>query len=923
MRFRVWFISLVLATLGVACGDQPTEVVPEQEVSEGSVMSQGPGVIAAATDSSEDGLSISTDKDDYAPGDTVWFTGAGWPANDTLDILLEDEPATHEPHTWWVPVGEGGTFRDSTYVVDVGDFGVTFTLTATSRSSRRSLTVQFTDAAPTVNSFVLNPPSSQPITVAAGSVVTVQVSGTTVEGSPGGANWRSTEVALRKSGVNFEDTDVCNDTDVVTNNSVQTTVHTFAYTVPASTGTYDVRVRASVNDGCVGPLGSQTNTAVLIVTASGPTKLGFVGPAKTGIVEQCLGAITVQTQNGSGTPTNVSSATTVDLVTDGAGAFYSDAECENPISHTTISAGGNSAAFYYKATARCDGTHQLTASATGLTSSSQVQTINDKTSQTISFPAVGPFTYGAQPSFGVAATASSGLTVGFTTQTPAKCTVAGTTVTIVEAGTCTIRASQAGDATYNPAPDVDRDVTINKADQTIDFGAIAGKTYGNSPFSVSATATSTLPVSFALGAGSVGCSLSGAMVTITAATGIGQSCIIAASQAGSVNYNAAPSVNRQFSIARANLALAVDDKSRLYGQNNPALTGTLTGVAYDDNITASYSTTATQNSDVGTYPITATLNDPNSRLGNYNVPSPMPQGELEITPAPLTVAAEDKQKDYDGQAFTPFTAEYTGFALGQNPNVLSGTLGFSGSAVGAVNAGSYTITPGGLTSSNYTITFQNGTLTINKVTLTVTAVNREKVFDGQPYPFNTDRGATTDVTYSGFVSSEGPSVLTGTLSFSAAGATAVGTYTNTPGGLGATNYAIAYAPGTLKILAWTLAGYYQPVDMSTGGLVWNTVKGGSTVPLKFNVYQATTIDPSKERTDVGAVQSFAVAPVSCNSSTVDAIEFTTTGGTSLRYDTTDRQFIQNWQTPRLAGTCHRVIMTTIDGSKLEAYFKLK
>ena len=102
-------------------------------------------------------------RDDYAPGDTVWFTGAGWPANDVLDILLEDEPATHEPHTWTIDVGPDGTFRDSTYVVDVDDIRVTFTLTATSRATGRSLTVTFTDgniraaSAPSGVQFVLSP----------------------------------------------------------------------------------------------------------------------------------------------------------------------------------------------------------------------------------------------------------------------------------------------------------------------------------------------------------------------------------------------------------------------------------------------------------------------------------------------------------------------------------------------------------------------------------------------------------------------------------------------------------------------------------------------------------------------------------------------------------------------------------------------
>ena len=139
MRIRFWCTSLVLASLALACGDQPTEVVPERE------MTQGPGAIAAATSSSGDGLSITTDKDDYAPGDTVWFTGAGWTPGDVLDIALTDEPTNHR-HEWTIGVGEDGTFRDSTYVVDIEDLGVTFTLTATSRGNpAQTLTVMFTD----------------------------------------------------------------------------------------------------------------------------------------------------------------------------------------------------------------------------------------------------------------------------------------------------------------------------------------------------------------------------------------------------------------------------------------------------------------------------------------------------------------------------------------------------------------------------------------------------------------------------------------------------------------------------------------------------------------------------------------------------------------------------------------------------------
>jgi len=119
------------------------------------------------------------------------------------------------------------------------------------------------------------------------------------------------------------------------------------------------------------------------------------------------------------------------------------------------------------------------------------------------------------------------------------------------------------------------------------------------------------------------------------------------------------------------------------------------------------------------------------------------------------------------------------------------------------------------------------------------------------------------------------------------------------------------------VLAWTLTGFYQPVDMND---VWNTVKGGSTVPFKFEVFAG-----SMELTDTAVVQSFFAAPVACPVTGVvsDAIEFTTSGGTSLRYDWTAGQFINNWQTPKKPGACYVVAMTTQDGSTLSANFKLK
>jgi hypothetical protein len=71
----------------------------------------------------------------------------------------------------------------------------------------------------------------------------------------------------------------------------------------------------------------------------------------------------------------------------------------------------------------------------------------------------------AQSPFTVTATASSGLTVMFTTQTPAVCTSSGpngATITLVGVGTCKVKAFQAGNATYKPASKT-RSFTVTKA----------------------------------------------------------------------------------------------------------------------------------------------------------------------------------------------------------------------------------------------------------------------------------------------------------------------------------------------------------------------------------------------------------------------------------------------------------------------------
>lgn len=165
--------------------------------------------------------------------------------------------------------------------------------------------------------------------------------------------------------------------------------------------------------------------------------------------------------------------------------------------------------------------------------------------QSINFPAIADKTYG-DAIFTVNATASSGLTIDFTSSSTPVCTVSGSTVTIVSPGTCIITASQPGDMNYAIAADITQTFEVNKASQTITFNALSDKSYGDVNFSVSATAGSGLAVSFASTTTSV-CTLSGSTVAMI---NVGV-CTITASQSGNTYYQAAIDNAQSFNVLDA------------------------------------------------------------------------------------------------------------------------------------------------------------------------------------------------------------------------------------------------------------------------------------------------------------------------------------------------------------------------------------
>jgi hypothetical protein len=96
-----------------------------------------------------------------------------------------------------------------------------------------------------------------------------------------------------------------------------------------------------------------------------------------------------------------------------------------------------------------------------------------KLNQTIGSISFNPTSLAVGGATTASATASSGLTVSFSSLTPGICTVSGSTVTGVAAGTCAVAADQAGDSTYNPAPQVTQSLTVGAASSSImHLGAI-------------------------------------------------------------------------------------------------------------------------------------------------------------------------------------------------------------------------------------------------------------------------------------------------------------------------------------------------------------------------------------------------------------------------------------------------------------------
>lgn len=259
------------------------------------------------------------------------------------------------------------------------------------------------------------------------------------------------------------------------------------------------------------------------------------------------------------------------------------------------------------------GTTTITATQAGTTDIAAATASNtltvDQTAQTITFPAITAKDI-TSADFDPLATASSGLTVSYTSSNAAVATIVAGKIRIVGAGTSTITATQAGNAAFAAATPVSVQLTVNKANQTITFPAITLKAPTDPDFDLNATATSGLTVTYS--------SSNAAVATIVAGkvhiVGSG-SAVITASQAGNANYNAAADVTQTldvvYTLPVSNFNVKATDETCKTSNNGSINIQAVQALNYTASLTVNGVTT--------TYPFSTVLAINNLQAGSYNL----------------------------------------------------------------------------------------------------------------------------------------------------------------------------------------------------------------------------------------------------------------------------------------------------------------
>jgi DNA-binding beta-propeller fold protein YncE len=265
-----------------------------------------------------------------------------------------------------------------------------------------------------------------------------------------------------------------------------------------------------------------------------------------------------------------------------------------------------------------------------------------------------------------------------------------------------------------------------------------------------------------------------------------------------ITYNAAA-----FTINKAALVATAINVSVPYAAAIPALSGTLTGVVSSDGITASFMTAASSSSPAGSYAITPVLNDPNSKLANYN--AVLTSGTLTIGQEATTASVQTSAPSVALQSSVTLTvkvASITATPVGSvtfmdgSTQLGTATLDNTGTAmlsISTLSVGSHTITAVYAGNADFTGSTSNAiTEKVQDFTITGGPGSSTTPPAETALPGGT---ATYAVQFVPTVGSTFPSAVTFTLSGLPVGATYTITPSTIPAGSGVTNVSVVVNVG--------------------------------------------------------------------------------------------------------------------------------
>jgi len=338
----------------------------------------------------------------------------------------------------------------------------------------------------------------------------------------------------------------------------------------------------------------------------------------------------------------------------------------------------------------------------------------DQATQTIVFNPTSPVTFGIAPITLSATGGASGnpVVIAIASESPtgiATLAADGVTLTITGAGTINLTADQTGNANYAAATEVLASIVVTQAAQTITFTSPAASEtviVGVNPIVLAATATSTLPVTFAIDASSTAGAASLAADGVTLTINAPGTVIIDAAQAGNANYAAATAASVTITVNAAGVvatpAITPAAGTLTIGSNNTVtITDATAGaaIAYTtDGSDPLTSATATVYTAPFTLPTAGTITVTAAAvLANYT-----PSAEASVIYTVQTLA----------QNFTISASPTTATVTSSTPAVITITVAPDATFTGAISFA--------CTGTGVTCTFSPATVTAPATTTTLT-----------------------------------------------------------------------------------------------------------------------------------------------------------------------------------------------------------